>query len=162
MVRFKFKKFKIDKTWKTQFTEEALNYLKNNKEQLYVKLNYAVNGEHNEEGLECIICLDQGDAESKLDAEHNKLNPSTTNVLNIKSVLVFSDNKLFFNYNIMFFGSNVIAGAAQSLQSDNSALKEIANAVVKGDKAEYDDNILFPYSVLAWRASDKDKKESYF
>ena len=52
----------------------------------------------------------------------------------------------------MFFEfGDLTRGAIMNLQSDHTALKEVAFAIIKGDGAELDEGIKFPYTIEAWK-----------
>lgn len=138
--RFRFKKFHIDHTWKNKFSNEALKYLINNKEWLYERLNYSINSESTNDGSDFIILLDSGDI-----IKEQKF-------LTIRTVIVSSHFSWYEGYDNMFFkNGNLLRAATMNMQSNNEPLKEVANAIVKGAGAVYDDSILFPFTIDTWK-----------
>ena len=140
--RFSFNKFHIDRTWKNNFTNEALIFLVEHRktEVLYEKLNMFINNpEFNEIGIDYIFIIDN------INNDDNKI---------YNSILVASDNKWYKYYdNMLFNNGDFIRAAIQNLQSDNEALKEISIRIIKGDGIVYDPNIAFPYSLNSFKGS---------
>jgi len=142
-IRFKFKKFHIDKTWKEKFSADALDYLSQSKEWLYEKLNLSFNDEKMRElGSDWIIIIDSGDIDQMEDP----------NSVKVRTLLVSTDHDWYNGFDNMFFKfGDLKRGAVMNLQSEHFALKEVAIAVIKGARAKFDDTIKFPYTVGTWR-----------
>ena len=136
-VRFRYKKFHIDHSWKDRFSEQALDYLSSNKTWMFHKLQASMLD--GSTGMDWIIILDNMDM--------TEISLSATNkIYNIRSTIVAEDHSWYLGYDRMLFRDNLMSGAVQNLQSDNDVLKEISLAIINGSQAVLDNDILFPFT----------------
>lgn len=132
----------MDYTWSNKFSVEALQFISQHKGWLHEKINLAINHpDHNKIGMDWIYVVDYGNAKI------------TNDSIIVKTALASShDLESYINYCNMFFnGDDIIRNAIQNLQSNVAAIKQIAIAIVRGDKAVYDNTIQFPFSVGCWK-----------
>ena len=118
---------------------DALIYLENSKEWLYVKIMDSI---AKDIASDWIIIVDSIDFDN---LENNK-------GVNVRTLLISSDHPWYNGFNNMFFKfDDLIRGAIMNLQSDHEALKEVAYAIIKGEGAQLDTYIKFPYTLDCWK-----------
>ena len=134
----------MDKTWKEKFTNEALSFLHEHKEWQYDKIIFATSGENY---LDWIIIKDNNGIEKPGEGDNKWMDHDV-----IRTAQIASDSELYNIFDNMFFKNiNLQVGAVMNMQSENITIKEVANAIVRGDGAIIDNDMQFPFTRNVWK-----------